>query len=91
MDENIKIAECHVWLGSWWVTMDGCYETRPGVIQMEEGFQGILEVSYLGGDRGSRWVGDACLSLPDAKSVARSSENAWHREYEKEPSRMISG
>lgn len=83
MDELLNAEICNVWLGSWRVTLDGCYETRPGVIQTDEGFQGVLEVSYLGGDCGARWVGDAHKSLSSAKSVARSSENAWHGEYEK--------
>lgn len=82
MDEWIELTECPLWLGRWWVTGDGCYETRPGVVEVSDGYQATLEVSYLGGDVGSRWVGDRCLKLSDAKAVARSAENTWHSEYE---------
>ena len=66
----------NIWMSSW----DGSWDTRACVSMSAEGFQPVLEKTYLG-KYPEFDFGDALPNVEEAIQAALSRERAWHEYF----------
>jgi len=82
-DEHAAFMEANpplAWLGSWTSSLDGRWETRPCVAEVQGQYQPGLLTSFRGGDSASRY-GTPTATLAEAIKSARALALDWHRGY----------
>lgn len=72
-----------VWSGSWLSSDDGTYETKPYVVEDDEGYCGGLFVSQQGGDPGMPTGGEPHATLELAIKAAYKLRHEYYAEEAK--------
>jgi len=67
-----------IWESEWCVSMDGFYETRAHVFQVEVKYQAGLTVSYMGGDSNPTIGDEDYATFEEASNAAIEMHSRWH-------------